>query len=321
MRQYLIVRLLEVIPTLLVVSVVLYLLLALAPGDPIDAMIAGNPHLRPEDVVQLKRLYGLDQPIHVQYLKWLARVVQGDLGWSLMHKMAVVDIIRIRAPNSILLMTTGLALAVLVAVPVGVYAAVRQYSAADYVASAVAFAGFSIPLFWFGLLMIYVFGIWLGWLPAGGFRTVGIDAPLPAAIDRLRHLILPALVIAFFNMAAIMRYTRSSVLEVIHQDYIRTARAKGLDDRQVLRHHAIRNAMIPVVTVLALTFPLLFGGAPVTESIFSWPGMGDLLVGAVLAGDLVVAQTVLLILATAVVLFNLLADVAYGFLDPRIQYR
>jgi len=321
MRQYLIVRLLEVIPTLLVVSVVLYLLLALAPGDPIDAMIAGNPHLRPEDVVQLKRLYGLDQPIHVQYLKWLARVVQGDLGWSLMHKMPVVDIIRIRAPNSILLMTTGLALAVLVAVPVGVYAAVRQYSAADYVASAVAFAGFSIPLFWFGLLMIYVFGIWLGWLPAGGFRTVGIDAPLPAAIDRLRHLILPALVIAFFNMAAIMRYTRSSVLEVIHQDYIRTARAKGLDDRQVLRHHAIRNAMIPVVTVLALTFPLLFGGAPVTESIFSWPGMGDLLVGAVLAGDLVVAQTVLLILATAVVLFNLLADVAYGFLDPRIQYR
>jgi len=321
MRYYLLVRLLEVIPTLLVVSAALFLLLALAPGDPIDAMIVGNPYLGPEGVARLKQLYGLDQPIHVRYVRWLARVAQGDMGWSLMHKMPVADIIRIRAPNSILLMTAGLALAVIVAVPVGVYAAVRQYSPTDYLVSGVAFVGFSIPLFWFGLLMIYVFGIWLGWLPAGGFRTVGVDAPLPAAADRLRHLILPAFVIAFFNMAAIMRYTRSSVLEVIHQDYIRTARAKGLDEGQVLRRHAIRNAMIPVVTVLALTLPLLFGGAPVTESVFSWPGMGDLLISAVLAGDLIVAQTVLLILATAVVLFNLMADMAYAFLDPRIQYR
>jgi peptide/nickel transport system permease protein len=317
---YLIRRLLQMVPLLLVMSFLFFALLAAAPGDPTDLLILSNPNVTVEDVARLKRLYGLDQPLHVRYGKWLLRTSQGDLGWSLNYKVPVRRLIQERLPHSMVLMSTGLGLSLAVAVPVGVYSALRQYSLIDYVASVLAFVGFSIPLFWFGLIMIYLFAVKFQVLPPGGVRTPGVEGGVAGLLDYLRHLVLPAIVIALYNIASLARYTRSSMLEVIRQDYIRTARAKGLAEGLVVRRHAIRNALIPIVTVLGLTLPLLFGGAPVTETVFGWPGIGQLLVQSVVIGDYVVAISVLMMIALVVVLFNLAADLVYGVLDPRIRY-
>jgi peptide/nickel transport system permease protein len=309
---------LEVVPILLGLSMIMFALLAFAPGDPIDVMLSNAPQSVGIDIMALKRAYGLDQPLHVRYVRWLGRVVRGDLGWSIQDRMPVRTMLAERIPRSLLLMSSGLLLAIAVAVPVGIYAALRQYSIADYAVSIVGFVGFSVPLFWMGLGLMYIFSIKLHWLPPGGYRSPA--AAGSAWADVLRHLVLPMVVIAMYNMAAMMRYTRSAMLEVIAQDYVRTARAKGLSESAVTLRHAARNALIPMVTVLALTLPALIGGAPVTESIFSWPGVGQLLVQSVLAGDLVVAQSVLMLLASMVLGANILADVVYALVDPRVRY-
>lgn len=309
---------LEVVPILLGLSMMMFALLAFAPGDPIDVMLSTAPQSVGIDIAALKRAYGLDQPLHVRYVRWLGRVVRGDLGWSIQDRMPVRTMLAERIPRSLLLMSSGLLLAIVVAVPVGIYAALRQYSIADYAVSMVGFVGFSVPLFWMGLGLMYIFSVKLHWLPPGGYRSP--SAAGSTWSDLLRHLTLPMVVIAIYNMAAVMRYTRSAMLEVITQDYVRTARAKGLSESAVTLRHAARNALIPVVTVIALTLPALIGGAPVTESIFSWPGVGQLLVQSVLAGDLVVAQSVLMLLATMVLGANILADVVYALVDPRVRY-
>ena len=319
MTRYLIQRLLEAVPILLGLSVIMFALLAFAPGDPIDLMLSNAPQSVGVDVAALKRAYGLDQPVPVRYVRWLGRVVRGDLGWSIQDRTPVRQMLAERIPRSLLLMGSGLLLAVVIAVPVGIYAALRQYSFGDYLVSIVGFVGFSVPLFWLGLGLIYIFSVKLRWLPPGGYSSQAATGVTTIA-DLLRHLILPMVVIAMYNMAATMRYTRSAMLEVIHQDYVRTARAKGLSESAVTVRHAARNALIPVVTVLALTLPALIGGAPVTESIFSWPGVGQLLVQSVVAGDLIVAQSVLMLLAAMVLAANILADVAYVLIDPRIRY-
>ncbi len=319
MTRYLVGRLLEFVPLLLGLSAILFLILALAPGDPLDLMLATGPRTQSVDLAQLKRAYGLDQPIPIRYVKWLGRLLHGDLGWSLQDRTPVVDLIAQRLPKSLALMGSGLLLAALVAIPVGIYAALHQYSLGDYAVSIVSFVGFSVPLFWMGLGLIYIFSVKLRWLPAGGLAASGATG-VRGAVDILRHLVMPMIVITMYNMAALMRYTRSAMLEVISQDYVRTARAKGLRERTVVLRHSLRNALLPVVTVLALMLPGLFGGAPVTESVFSWPGIGQLLVHAVLAGDLVVAQGVLLVLSLMVLLSSLLADVLYALLDPRVRF-
>ena len=320
MSRYLARRLLEIVPILLGLSVIMFAILALAPGDPIDLMLANAPQSVGVDIAALKRAYGLDQPLPVRYVRWLGRVVRGDLGWSLQDRTPVRTMLAARLPRSLLLMGSGLLLSILVAVPVGIYAALHQYSPGDYAVSIMSFAGFSVPLFWMGLGLIYIFSIKLHWLPPGGFASsAGASGPA-AVLDTLRHLLLPMLVIATYNMATLMRHTRSAMLEVIHQDYVRTARAKGLGERTVVNRHAARNALIPVVTVLALALPALVGGAPVTESVFSWPGVGQLLVQSVVAGDLVVAQGVLMLLAVMVLLSNIAADVVYALIDPRVRY-
>jgi peptide/nickel transport system permease protein len=216
-----------------------------------------------------------------------------------------------------------------VAVPVGIYSALRQYSAADYVATLFTFFGVSIPAFWFGIMMIYLFAVWhpwtslpfLGWLtlPAGGFSSPGVSGGL-AVLDRLRYMVLPTIVLSLVFMAGYTRYTRSSMLEVARQDYVRTARAKGLPESVVILKHALRNTMIPLITIIALSIPGLFAGAPLTETVFGWPGIGQLFVASVLAGDFAVAQGIIMLLAVMVILFNLLADVAYAVLDPRVRY-
>lgn len=320
MGRYLARRLLQMIPLILGLSIIIFLLLVLAPGDPVDFLIFGNPNVRPEDVARLKHLYGLDQPLYVRYFKWLSRAVVGDFGYSMTYKEPVLQLVLARVSNSLWLTVPAFFLALVVAIPVGVYSALHQYSSVDYFATFFAFFGVSIPAFWFGIMMIYFFAVILRWLPPGGFTTPGVPSGLPFYLDRIRYMILPTIVLSLLQMAALTRYTRSSMLEVIRQDYVRTARSKGLPERVVINKHALRNALIPIVTILALSIPALFAGAPLTETVFAWPGIGRLLVEAVLGADFAVAQAIIVFLALLVIVFNLLADIAYALLDPRIRY-
>ena len=330
MQRYILRRLLQMIPIALGISILMFALLTLAPGDPVDLLIASDPRVKPQDVARLKRIYGLDQPIHIRYVKWLGRTVRGDLGFSRTYKEPVTHLVRDRIGNSLWLTVTAFFLALLVAVPVGIYSALRQYSFLDYLATTFTFFGVSIPVFWFGIMMIYLFAVWHPWtaigglsrlvLPPGGISTPGVPNGLPFYLDRLRYMILPSVVLALLSMATYTRYTRSSMLEVIRQDYVRTARSKGLAERTVINKHALRNALIPLVTIVALSISGLFAGAPITETVFAWPGVGRLLVDSVIGGDYVAAQAVLMFLAVLVLVFNLVADVGYALLDPRIRY-
>ncbi len=330
MGRYVARRLLQMIPLVIGLSIIIFLLLALAPGDPVDLLIFGNPKIKAEDISRLKRLYGLDQPYHIRYFKWLWAALHGDLGYSRTYKVPVISLMWTRVSNSLWLMIPAFILSLAVAVPVGIYSALHQYSPADYATTFFAFFGVSIPAFWFGIMMIYAFAVmhpWtaipgLEWLkfPAGGFSTPGINAGVAVYLDRLRYVVLPAVVLSLLFMASYARYTRSSMLEVVRQDFVRTARAKGLAERRVINKHAFRNAVIPIVTIISLSIPGLFAGAPLTETVFGWPGIGRLLVEAVLGGDFAVAQGIIIFLAILVIMFNLVADVAYAMLDPRIRY-
>lgn len=331
MSRYLIRRLLQMIPLIVGLSVIMFLLLALAPGDPVDLLIFGNPQIRAEDIVRLKHFYGLDQPMYIRYFKWLgAAVLHGDLGYSRTYKTPVAALIGARVSNSLWLTVPAFFLALLVAVPVGINSALHQYSARDYVATFLTFFGVSIPAFWFGIMMIYLFAVWHPWtlfpalawlrLPAGGFSSTGVTSGVEVYIDRLQYMILPVVVLSALFMASYTRYTRSSMLEVVRQDYVRTARAKGLSSAVVINKHALKNALIPLVTIVALSIPGLFAGAPLTETVFGWPGIGQLFVASVQAADFAVAQGIIMLLAALVIVFNLLADVAYALLDPRIRY-
>lgn len=330
MTSYLTRRLLQMVPLVIGISIIIFLLLAAAPGDPADLLLFGNPNVTADDVVRLKHLYGLDQPLHIRYVKWVWAALQGDLGYSRTYKVPVLSLLWERVGNSLWLQIPAFLIALAVAVPVGITSALRQYSTLDYSATFFTFFGLSIPAFWFGIMMIYIFAVahpWtalpaLAWLkfPAGGFNSPGVAAGLPTYVDRAHYVVLPAVVLSLLFMASYTRYTRSSMLEVIRQDYIRTARAKGISELTVINRHALRNALIPLVTIVALSIPALFSGAPLTETVFGWPGIGRLLVDAVLAGDFAVAQGIILFLAGLVIAFNLLADVSYALLDPRIRY-
>ncbi len=330
MQRYIFRRLLQMIPIAVGISILMFSLLTLAPGDPVDLLIASDPRVKPQDVARLKHIYGLDQPIHIRYVKWLGRTVQGDLGFSRTYKEPVIGLLRDRIGNSLWLTVTAFFLALIVAMPVGIYSALHQYSFLDYLATTFTFFGVSIPVFWFGIMMIYLFAVWHPWtvipvlswlsLPPGGISTPGVAAGGAFYLDRLRYMILPSIVLALLSMATYTRYTRSSMLEVIRQDYVRTARSKGLAESTVINRHALRNALIPLVTIVALSISGLFAGAPITETVFAWPGVGRLLVDSVIGGDYVAAQAVLMFLAVLVLIFNLVADLGYALLDPRIRY-
>lgn len=330
MSRYLVHRLLQMVPLVVGLSIIIFLLLALAPGDPVDLLVFGNPKIKPEDIARLKHFYGLDQPLYIRYFKWLWAALHGDLGYSRTYKQPVLSLMWWRIGNSLWLQIPAFLLALVVAVPVGVYSALRQYSRLDYAATFFTFFGVSVPAFWFGIMMIYVFAVWHPWtasqlfdwlkFPAGGFNTPGVADGLPTYLDRARYVVLPAIVLSLLFMATYTRYTRSSMLEVIRQDYVRTARAKGLSELVVINRHALKNAMIPLATIIALSIPGLFAGAPLTETIFGWPGIGRLLVDAVLGADFAVAQGIIIFLAALVIIFNLLADISYAMLDPRIRY-
>lgn len=316
MGRYILRRLIQAVPLLLGISIASFAILKAVPGGPLSAYEAG-PDVTHEDVVRLEHAFGLDQPAPIQYLNWLGKFVIGDWGYSFVSHQPVLALIGERLPNTLYLMGTVFVTVLLFAVPIGVVTAVRQYSWFDHVVTGSTFAFLSTPTFWLGLLLIILFGLQLRWLPLGGISTPGASFDL---IDRLRHLILPVATISLVQLGSHVRYLRASMLETIHQDYMRTARSKGLGERIVIMRHALKNAAIPLVTVVALDIPELFVGALVTEQIYGWPGMGRLFWDAATRSDYPVLMGILAVSSSLIVFANLLADVAYGYLDPRIRY-
>ncbi len=316
MSRYILRRLIQAIPLLIGISVISFIAMKLMPGGPLAGYLM-NPKVTPADIARLERLWGLDKPIIVQYWKWITAMLQGDWGWSYRTGLPVLQLIMLRLPNTILLMLSSYVLSLLVAIPVGIYSAIKRYSFLDYTFTLGAFIGVAIPSFWFGIMMQLVFAVTLMWLPSAGMMTVGAGFSL---IDRLVHLLMPMVVLGLVNMAGWSRYMRSSMLETINQDYIRTARSKGLAERIVIFKHGLRNALIPLVTMMGLSLPSIFGGAVITEQIFAWPGMGHLFFSSISSRDYPILMASLMLTASTVVLGNLLADIAYGFLDPRIRY-
>jgi len=289
----------------------------MCPGNPLKAMLF-NPDIKPEERARLERLYGFDDPVYVQYFKWLTRLLKGDLGWSLYTKRPVTKHILERIGPTALLAGTTLFLSFLIAIPFGILSATKQYSLLDYSSTVIIFFGMSLPIFFLGLVVIYIFAVRFGILPTSGMKTLGI----PFSIwDRIRHLILPVSVLTFYQIAPVVRYVRSSMLEVIREDYVRTARAKGISERDVIYKHALRNALIPIVTIFGLSIPFIFNGAFITETIFAWPGMGRLAVGAVFQRDYPILMGTTLVTAILVLLGNLIADILYAVVDPRIRYK
>lgn len=312
MAGFLVRRLAQSILTLFIVSLVVFSIVHIAPGDP--AIIA-NEETNPEIAEQFRENLGLNDPLPVQYARWLGGVVRLDFGNSLQHSVPNLDLVMNRLPASLLLTATSMGLATMVALPLGIISAIKRHSVWDHAATLVAFLGVAVPGFWLGIMLVVVFSVGLGWLPSAGMHAQDGGG----VIDRLRHLVMPAIVLSSFAVAELSRYTRSSMVEVLRNDYVRTARAKGLGERLVIWRHALRNALIPVVTVLAVTTPRVMGGAVITETVFSWPGMGRLAAGAAFTRDYPLVMAVTMVVAILVLLGSLIADICYGLLDPRVK--
>ena len=319
MGRYLVRRLLIAIPSLIGISVVLFTVLALAPGDPFEEL-ATNPNIPAAVRAALRVKFGLDDPIAIRYLRWFTAMLHGDWGFSFVSRIDVDVLVRQRLPTTLFVIGSSQVLALLIALPVGVYAAARPYSIFDQIASTLAFVGFSLPTFFTGILFILIFSIYLDWLPFV-YRTDISATGWQWYWEHIRQAAMPVAVLGLFQGASWTRYVRSSVLDVIRLDYVTTARAKGLAERDVIMRHVVRNALIPVVTLVALQMPAVFGGAIITEQIFRIPGIGSLLISSILANDTPTIMAVTFVFACLVIVFNLLADLIYGWLDPRITYR
>ena len=313
MLHYLFRRLGESALVLLIMSFVIYALIGLMPGDPIDLMISADPNLTAADAQRLRTLHGLDRPIAERYVTWLGGALQGDLGYSRTHTRPVMEVLLPRLWNTVLLMGLSLALALAIALPLGILAASRPRGALDHGINLFAFAGISVPPFWLAILLIMLFAVSLGWLPASGMGEPGDPA------DAIRHLVLPVLTLTLLTAGGIIRFMRAAMMESLRQDYIRTALAKGLSGREAALGHAVRNAMIPVVTILALNFGALFSGALITETMFGYLGMGKTIYDAILGNDYNLALVGLLFATLTTLIANLGADLAYAWLDPRIK--
>jgi len=363
MTNYVIRRLIQSVILLFFVSLLIYLIINLVPGGPFDLLRQSNPRITQSHIDRLNALLDLDKPIlpgkycptiggeqqpcrfdQGRYIRWLVKVFRGDWGtsWTVKTGMSVTELIGIRLGYTFLLMGVSLSMSLLIAIPLGIYSAVKQYSLTDYFVTTIAFFGQSMPTFWTGLMAIAIFSVALDWFPTGGVRTAGMEGDiidvlgniftlgrlhpdlggqeLKLIYDGLHHVALPAMVLAFFNLAGWSRYTRSAMLEVMRQDYMRTARAKGCTNRAVIFKHGLRNTLIPLITLFGLAIPALFGGALITETIFSWPGMGRLLIDSIANVDWPIVQGILVISAGLVIFSNFLADVMYGLVDPRVQY-
>lgn len=322
MWNFIIRRLFLTAIVLMVISFLSFALMALMPGDPVEEMLASNPKMKVEDVQRLKSLYGLDLPLHERYFNWVKDTLQGDLGYSRTYKVPVTELMGERLLNTFLLSFSALLLSLLLAVPIGIVSALRNGTKFDYIANLFAFAGQSLPPFWFGIMLIMIFAEWLRIFPAGGTMTIGAElSGFEYLLDRLRYITLPVLVFTVSQMAVYVRFTRGAMIEVMRQDYIRTARAKGLAEKRVVFVHAFRNALIPLVTIVAIAMGTVFGGAIITEQVFAYQGVGKLVYESIIGNDFRVAMVAFNITIAMVLIMNLIADVSYAFLDPRIAYK
>ena len=327
MRNYLIRRTIQLIPVFLGAILITFIILSLV-SNPFAAMME-NPKIRREDIQALIHAWGFDLPIYLRFFKWLGSVLQGNWGPSLLYPGYSAKEVILRAlPITLQVMGFSLILSIIVAIPLGIISAVRQYSKLDYGLTVFSFFGMSMPTFWFGLMMMIVFSVWLKrpsglpFLPPGGIQTPGIESAafFPRILNRMEHLLMPVIVLAMNSIGYWVRYQRSFMLEVLHQDYLRTARAKGLEERKVIYKHALRNALIPIITLIALTIPGVVSGAAITEYVFNIPGMGQLLLQSELKNDYPTAMLTLIFVTFLVVISNLLADIVYSIVDPRIRY-
>ncbi len=315
MLKFILRRVLQSIPLVIGVSIIAFGLMHLAPGGPL-AVYTLNPTIQAQDIERIKVALGLDQPFHIQYLRWAAGMFSGTWGNTFFGGRPVLDVILERVPATLILMGSALSIAILLGTAIGMLGAVKRYSLFDYLATTGALFALSFPTFWFGLMAIYVFAVRLRWLPSGGMYDLGNEGD---PIDLLIHLVLPTLVLALVLVATWSRYARSSFLEVIHQDYIRTARAKGLVERDVLMKHAFPNALVPLIALFGLQLPTLFSGALVTETIFGWPGMGRLFVDSLTMKEYPVLMGMMMFTALFVIVGNLLADIGVALADPRVR--
>lgn len=316
MAQYLIRRLVQMVPLLIGISMIMFALIQAAPGGPEAIFLESGRFINPQLIETYRHRLGLDQPVPIQYFKWLGAALTGDFGYSFSDVRPVKDMIAERLPATLELMLTAFIIAAAIAIPLGIYSAVHQYSLPDYIGTAFSFLGIAMPVFWFGLILQLVFSVKLGWLPTSGRITVGDTGFL----DQVKHLILPGIVLALLYIAGWSRYMRSSLLTILRKEFMLTARSKGMKERDIIWTHGVRNALIPVVSVMALDLAGLFSGAVITETVFAWPGIGRLFIQATFSRDYPLMMGILMMGSFMVVFFNLVADLAYAWLDPRIVY-
>jgi peptide/nickel transport system permease protein len=319
--KYILHRMFQMIPILVLLSVIVFALLTSMPGDPLDRMLEDNPDFTFEDYMRLRAIYGLDDPVYIRYFKWSGQVIQGNLGYSRQYKIPVQNLVLPRLQNTLILSIGALVLALTVALALGIISAVKQYSPIDYASMGFAFWGFSVPNFWLGLMLIVLFSVNLHWLPPGGIMSSDVQPGFwNQLMDRGKYLIMPIFVSAVSEMASWTRYTRNSLLDVLQLDYLRTARSKGLTEQAVVVKHALKNSLLPLVTVIGGSFSRFFAGATIVETVFSYPGMGKLLYDSVMGNDFVLSMAILMLLSFMVLMGSLIADVVYGWVDPRIRY-
>ncbi|MBL6989271.1 MAG: ABC transporter permease [Bacteriovoracaceae bacterium] len=323
MSNYIIRRLIQAFFVLIILSYLCFSILSLMPGDPVDVMITSNPKITKEDITRLKKLYGLDKPNYVRYFNWLTSALSGDLGYSRVYKIKVEKLLGERLINTFILSVCSLVMAVTIGIAIGVYAGMKKGSKFDYIVNFISYGLISMPSFWLAIVLIMIFSIWIPILPAGGTRTVGDNSivGLTSILDRIRYLILPALSLASLQLGIFVRYARSAMIEALGNDYIRTAKAKGLGPSRILWNHAFRNALIPLITVVTLSLSGIFSGAIITETVFSYQGVGKLVYDSIIGNDFNVAMVSFMISVAMILTMNLLADILYGVVDPRISYK
>ncbi|WP_096271677.1 ABC transporter permease [Paucisalibacillus globulus] len=320
MYKYIIRRILVFIPMLIVLSIIIFGLAKAAPGDPFTGRML-DPTIDPKVYEQQREALGLNDPVPVQYVNWAARMITGDFGESMYYKgRSVASLIWERMPNTLYLGLFALAITLIVSIPIGIYSARNPYSIFDYGATTFGFFGLAVPNFFFGLIAIYLFAIKLGWFPSQGTITGTDVAGLQEFFDRIHHMVLPGITLGLAGTASYMRYMRSEVLDVLSSDYIRTAKAKGMSDRNVLYKHTLRNAMIPIITLMGFEFGALLSGAIITEQVFSYPGLGTLFINSITNRDYPIIMAIALLLGVTILIGNLLADIFYSIVDPRIRY-
>lgn len=322
MTTFILRRLLQTVIVIVILSYVCFGLMTLMPGDPVEMMISANPKITQEDVTRLRDFYGLDQPVYKRYLNWVSDISSGDLGYSRTYRIPVTDMMGPSLYATFILSITSLFFSLIIAIPLGIICALRPNSKLDYTINLFNFAGISLPSFWLGIVLIIIFSVNLGWLPAGGYQTTGMayESWFAEFLDKGKYLILPVVSLSVQSIGRFSRFVRSSMLEAMRNDFIRTARAKGMTNQVVIWKHGFRNALIPLVTIIAISFSSIFSGALITETLFAYPGVGRLIYSSIMGNDFNVAMVSFVISVSMVLLMNLVADILYGVVDPRISY-